>query len=98
MVFLAIDTAAQIEKAVHSLLDHGMQLGYTLIKALIVFMVGRLLINLVNKLVIKILSKRNIDTSIKTFVGSLVNVSLTILLIISVVGALGVQTTSFAAL
>lgn len=30
--------------------------------------------------------------------GSLVNVSLTILLIISVVGALGVQTTSFAAL
>ena len=98
MIFLAIDTAAQIEKAVHSLLDHGMQLGYTLIKALIVFMVGRLLINLVNKLVIKILSKRNIDTSIKTFVGSLVNVSLTILLIISVVGALGVQTTSFAAL
>lgn len=80
------------------MLDHGMQLGYTLIKALIVFMVGRLLINLVNKLVIKILSKRNIDTSIKTFVGSLVNVSLTILLIISVVGALGVQTTSFAAL
>ena len=59
MVFLAIDTAAQIEKAVHSLLDHGMQLGYTLIKALIVFMVGRLLINLVNKLVIKILIKRN---------------------------------------
>ena len=98
MVFLAIDTAAQIEKAVHSLLDHGMQLGYTLIKALIVFMVGRLLINLVNKLDIKILSKRNLDTSIKTFVGSMVNVSLTILLIISVVGALGVQTTSFAAL
>ena len=44
------------------------------------------------------MSKRDIDPSVKTFVGSLVNVSLTILLIISVVGALGVQTTSFAAL
>lgn len=42
--------------------------------------------------------KRDIDPSVKTFVGSLVNVVLTILLIISVVGALGVQTTSFAAL
>ena len=34
----------------------------------------------------------------KTFVKSLVNILLTILLIISVVGALGVETTSFAAL
>lgn len=42
--------------------------------------------------------KRDIDPSVKSFVGSLVNVVLTILLIISVVGALGVQTTSFAAL
>ena len=38
------------------------------------------------------------DISIKTFVKSLVNILLTILLIISVVGALGVETTSFAAL
>lgn len=73
-------------------------MGFTIIKALIVFLVGRLVINLLNKLVRKILSKRDIDPSVKTFVGSLVNVSLTILLIISVVGALGVQTTSFAAL
>ena len=35
------------------------------------------------------------DISIKTFVKSLVNILLTILLIISVVGALGVETTSF---
>ena len=61
-------------------------------------MYKRQVINLLNKLVRKILSKRDIDPSVKTFVGSLVNVSLTILLIISVVGALGVQTTSFAAL
>mgnify|MGYP001252523695 FL=1 len=38
------------------------------------------------------------DISIKTFVKSLVNILLTVLLIISVVGALGVETTSFAAL
>lgn len=51
-----------------------------------------------NKLIKRILLKRDIEPSVKTFVGSLVNVVLTILLIISVVGALGVQTTSFAAL
>lgn len=99
MVLLAaVAASSKLEEAIRSLVEHGSQLGFTIIKALIVFLVGRLVINLLNKLVRKILSKRDIDPSVKTFVGSLVNVSLTILLIISVVGALGVQTTSFAAL
>ena len=75
-------------------MTQGAALGWTLIKAFLVFIVGRLLINLVNKLIKRVLLKRDIDPSVKTFVGSLVNVVLTILLIISVVGALGVQTTS----
>lgn len=99
MVLLAaVEASVRLEQIIHSLLEHGAQLGYTLIKAFIVFLVGRLIINLLNKLVNKILSKRDIDASVKTFLGSLTNVCLTILLIISVVGALGVQTTSFAAL
>ena len=98
MVFLAIEANSQIETALRSLIEQGTQLGLTLIKALIVFLAGRLIINLLNKLITKILNKRDIDPSIKTFTSSLVNVSLTILLISSVVGALGVQTTSFAAL
>ena len=98
MVLLAaVEASSKLEEAIRSLVEHGSQLGFTIIKALIVFLVGRLVINLLNKLVRKILSKRDIDPSVKTFVGSLVNVSLTILLIISVVGALGVQTTSSSA-
>lgn len=99
MVLLAaVEASSKFEGAIRTLIENGSQLGWTIIKALIVFLVGRLFINLLNKLVRKILSKRDIDPSVKTFVGSLVNVSLTILLIISVVGALGVQTASFAAL
>ncbi len=99
MVLLAaVEAGSKLEVAIKSLIENGTQLGLTLVKATIVFLVGRFIINLLNRIVRGILSKRNIDTSVKTFVGSLVNVSLTILLIISVVGALGVQTTSFAAL
>lgn len=97
-LLVAADAGSKLEIALRTLVEQGSQLGLTLIKALIVFLVGRLIINLLNKLVRKILSKRDIDASVKTFVGSLVNVGLTVLLIISVVGALGVQTTSFAAL
>jgi small conductance mechanosensitive channel len=46
----------------------------------------------------KLLMKRHIDAGIQSFVKSLVNILLTILLIIAVIGKLGVETTSFAAL
>lgn len=88
----------RLEVFLGSLIEQGSHLGWTIIKAVIVFIVGRFVIRMINKLVRRILTKRDFDPSVKTFVGSLVNVTLMILLIISVVGALGVQTTSFAAL
>ncbi len=94
----AVVANSRVEAVIRSLIENGSQLGITVVKALIVFLVGRLIINLLNKLCRKILDKRNVDPSVKSFLGSLVNVSLTILLIISVIGALGVQTASFAAL
>lgn len=80
------------------LIDSGIQVGGHILKAVIVFVVGRFLISMLKRLTSRLLDKRNVDVSIKTFVKSLVNILLTILLIISVVGALGVETTSFAAL
>ena len=98
MVLLELEQGTQLSKLIDSLFTQGAELGLTIIKALLVFIIGRLLISLINKLVTRILIKRDIDPSVKTFVGSLVNVVLMILLIVSVVGALGIQTTSFAAL
>lgn len=91
-------SSPKLEKIVNSLVEQGSHLGWTIIKAILVFVIGRFIIRMINKLVRRILTKRDFDPSVKTFVGSLVNVTLMILLIISVVGALGVQTTSFAAL
>lgn len=44
------------------------------------------------------LSRRKVEISIQTFLKSLVSILLNVLLIVSVVGALGINTTSFAAL
>ena len=92
-----VETGTKLSRVLDSLIEQGAALGWTLVKALLVFIVGRFLISLINKLVQRVLLKRNIDPSIKTFVGSLIHIVLMILLIVSVVGALGVQTASFAA-
>jgi len=79
MIVTAIDLSHGLEGILNSLMTQGAALGWTLIKAFLVFIVGRLLINLVNKLIKRVLLKRDIDPSVKTFVGSLVNVVLTII-------------------
>ena len=93
-----VETGAQLSRAMDSLIEQGAALGWTLVKALLVFVIGRFLIGLIKQLVKRVLLNRNIYTSIKTFVGSLVHITLMVLLVVSVVGALGVQTASFAAL
>ena len=66
--------------------------------AVVVYIVGRFLISLIQKVLANMLSRRKVEISIQTFLKSMVNILLNVLLIISVVGALGVSTTSFAAL
>lgn len=92
------DGLGKISLITQQLIDAGVRAGGSILKAILVFIVGRFLISMLNKLAVRMMDKRRVDVSIKTFVKSLVNILLTILLIISVVGALGVETTSFAAL
>lgn len=99
MILLEIvEAGTKLTRVLDSFIEQGAALGWTLIKAVLVFIIGRFLVSLINKLVQRLLLKRNIEPSIKTFVGSLVHIILMVLLIVSVVGALGVQTASFAAL
>lgn len=103
----AVEAVKETEKMVSSgrfdmildkLIDMSISAGKNILVAIIVFVVGRFLISMLNKFFAQILEKRKIDVTIKTFLKSLVNILLTLLLIVSVVGALGVNTTSFAAL
>jgi small conductance mechanosensitive channel len=93
-----MDSFSQFGGVLGGFLDQGIHLGLILLKAGIIFIVGRLLIGLVNKLVKRLLDKRAIEPSVKSFLSSMINVVLIILLIVSIIGALGVETTSFAAL
>lgn len=102
MAVVAVQAAeegfSKVQILIQQLIDWGVGAGGRIIGAIIIFVVGRFLISFIKKLLAKILSKRQIEPSIQSFVKSLVNILLTILLIIAVIGKLGVETTSFAAL
>ena len=88
----------ELSRLAGQLSDMGVAAGKSVLVALLIFIVGRFIVKLLNRLVAKMLDRRKVDPTIASFTKSFVNVLLMVLLIITVVSALGVNTTSFAAL
>ena len=96
-MFLAI-TNEQINEAINKLIEGGIEVGGRILGALIIFIIGKILVNWANKLFAKMLQKRKVDASIQSFLKSIVNITLLVLLFLAVIGKLGIELTSFAAL
>ena len=91
-------TVANLDKLLEKLLDLSITAGKHILAAAVIFFLGRLLVRFLNRLFSKMLGRRNIDVGVQSFLKSAVNILLTVLLVVSVIGALGISTTSFAAL
>jgi small conductance mechanosensitive channel len=72
--------------------------GMKILGAIIAWIVGRYLIRLAIRLVSHAMSRQHIDATLQRYLGTILNVALTIVLIIALLGYFGVETTSFAAL
>ena len=98
MLHLTTDYSAQISALLDKLISSGVELGERLLGALIIFIIGKFLVNWLNKLFAKLLKKRKVDESIQSFLKSMVNILLLTMLILAVIGKLGIELTGFAAL
>lgn len=87
-----------VQELINKGIDLGVEAGKSIIIAIIIYFVGKGLISLINRMLVGMMVRKNIDPAIQSFTKSLVNILLMVLLVISVVSALGVNTTSFAAL
>lgn len=73
-------------------------LGWKLIGAIVIWIVGGWIINALGKALAKNFSQRKIDTTIAKYAEGGLAVTLRVLLVIGILGFLGIETTSFAAL
>ena len=82
--------------------DHAMELAMELapkvLTALLVLWIGSLLIRGMANVLNKVLDRRGVEPTLKRFLHSLVTISLRILLLITAIGMVGIQTTSFVAI
>lgn len=72
--------------------------GFKLLIAILVFYVGRFIIRKLYKMTLNVMTRRRMDASLTTFVLSLIKMVLYFILIITIIGILGIETSSFLAI
>lgn len=83
---------------VSELIDKAVNFGLKLLAALAIYLVGAWFIRKVKGIVAGIFERKKTDAAIASFTQSIISIALTVVLIIITIGAVGVDTTSIAAL
>jgi small conductance mechanosensitive channel len=89
---------AQVSNQVYFIRDLAISFGAKLIGAIVLWFIGKWLINLAINLLKTSLAKGNVDPTIVRYIISFILIALQVVLIVAILGFFGVETTSFAAL
>lgn len=88
------DAQVWIDKFVNFASEYGLKL----LGAIAIWIIGSWIIKRIDKLLVKAMDKVEYDESLERFISSLIIGALKVLLVVIVLGNLGVETTSFAAI
>lgn len=87
-----------VDQLISTGLDYGLKFGVKILAAIAIYLIGAWLIRKIKTIIRKICERRSLDASLTTFLLSFTSISLSILLIVTTISVLGVDTTSFVAL
>lgn len=86
------------QDAMSKLANMLVSFGFKLVIAIVVFYIGRFIIRKINQLLTNVFEKRHVDLSLKTFMLSFTKILLYFILVVTIIGILGIETSSFLAL
>lgn len=87
-----------LEQGTKWLSEMAVQYGVKLIAAVVTLLIGLWVINIISNAFSRLLDKREVDISLRGFLKSMFSIVLKVLLIVSVIGMMGVEMTSFIAI
>lgn len=87
-----------IKDYINHLAEKAIGVAANILVAILIYIVGRWIISRIHKVLFRIFEKREMDKSLRTFLRSLINIALNLILIVTIIGVLGIETSSFVAL
>ena len=91
-------TEQDISRYQDILITTATEVGLKLLAAIAFWVIGRWLIGMALRMLRSGLEKQKVDPTLLRYIGSIVTVTLNVLLVIGILGYFGIQTTTFAAL
>ncbi len=91
-------SAETLQVFVQKIAQQILSFGTKLLIALVIYFVGRWVIRKLKRICIRIFERKDVDPSLRTFLISLINIALTLVLLVIIIGILGIETSSFVAL
>ncbi|MBM4263797.1 MAG: mechanosensitive ion channel family protein [Deltaproteobacteria bacterium] len=88
----------ELGKTWQFIVDNGVYFGMKVLGAIAIWIIGRWLIGLAVKLATAALDRQKVDTTLSRYLGTVISGTLTIILVVAILGFFGVETTSFAAI
>lgn len=88
----------EVSKTMQTVIDVGILVGFRVVGAIVFYLVGRWLISFAIRLVSAALEKQKVDPTLLRYIGTVISVTLNIILVVAILGYFGVETTSFAAI
>jgi small conductance mechanosensitive channel len=87
-----------VSKTMQTVIDIGIVVGFRIVGAIVFYLVGRWLISFAIRLVSGALERQKVDPTLLRYIGTVISVTLNIILVVAILGYFGVETTSFAAI
>ena len=86
------------DSIVDFLTHQALDFGQKILICIVIYIVGKKLIHLLNKALGKLMNNRKLDVSVISFLTSLIDILLTVVLLITIINILGINNSSFLAL
>lgn len=92
-------TTTPVNELFSELLDKTVAFGLKVLAAFVIYFIGSWLVKKIKSILIRVFDKHNVfEPAIESFILSIIGIVLWLILIIAIIGTLGIDTTSFAAL
>jgi len=77
---------------------YAIGIGFKIVGAIVFWLIGRWLIGLAIRMVTASLERQKVDPTLLRYLGTVISVTLNVILVVAILGYFGVETTSFAAI
>lgn len=77
---------------------YAIAIGFKILGAIVFWLLGRWLIGVAIRMVSNSLERQRVDPTLLRYIGTVISVTLNIILVVAILGYFGVETTSFAAI